>query len=269
MLPYDKRDQISNAIRTPLETLPASDKNSFFQLLDPDMFANPNALYYSIVFICALISLVFSIKKDISLHKKYPDLKGYIWGYFTGMQSFLVTGIGALGVFYLASEVPSRKFENLIALGIFLACHSFMGVFIIRRNRSAFIVSTVLSNLPRRLPEVSNRSAFIVSTVLSINPLLWIINGIYIKNRWHELGKTVPFVNLSSFQDRLLIALSVFWFSAVVVFVLLFEPKWAFYTYPRRLHNVDWLWMLKIILFPPVLLFMGNFLFGKFVRQKT
>lgn len=29
-----------------------------------------------------------------------------------------------------------------------------------------------------------NKYAFLISTILSLNPLIWIINGIYLKNRW-------------------------------------------------------------------------------------
>lgn len=29
-----------------------------------------------------------------------------------------------------------------------------------------------------------NKYAFLIATVLSLNPLLWIINGIYLKNCW-------------------------------------------------------------------------------------
>lgn len=31
-----------------------------------------------------------------------------------------------------------------------------------------------------------NKYAFLMATVLTFNPLLWIINGIYLKNRWHH-----------------------------------------------------------------------------------
>ena len=31
-----------------------------------------------------------------------------------------------------------------------------------------------------------NKYAFLITTVLSLNPLLWIINGIYLKNRWNH-----------------------------------------------------------------------------------
>jgi len=29
-----------------------------------------------------------------------------------------------------------------------------------------------------------NKYAFLIATVISLNPLIWIINGIYLKNRW-------------------------------------------------------------------------------------
>lgn len=29
-----------------------------------------------------------------------------------------------------------------------------------------------------------NKYAFLIATILSLNPILWIINGIYLKNRW-------------------------------------------------------------------------------------
>jgi hypothetical protein len=35
-----------------------------------------------------------------------------------------------------------------------------------------------------------NKYAFLWATILSVNPLIWIVNGIYLKNRW-----TNPLVN--------------------------------------------------------------------------
>lgn len=31
-----------------------------------------------------------------------------------------------------------------------------------------------------------NKYAFLIATIISLNPLLWIINGIYLKNRWNH-----------------------------------------------------------------------------------
>jgi len=38
-----------------------------------------------------------------------------------------------------------------------------------------------------------NKYAFLAATILSINPLLWIINGIYLRNRWNH-----PLINKDS-----------------------------------------------------------------------
>lgn len=44
------------------------------------------------------------------------------------------------------------------------------------------IINTILMVLILRY----NKYAFLIATVLSLNPLLWIINGIYLKNRWNH-----------------------------------------------------------------------------------
>lgn len=31
-----------------------------------------------------------------------------------------------------------------------------------------------------------NKYAFLIATVLSVNPIVWIINGIYLKSRWNH-----------------------------------------------------------------------------------
>jgi len=37
-----------------------------------------------------------------------------------------------------------------------------------------------------------NKYAFLIATLLSLNPLLWIINGVYLKNRWNHPKVNVP-----------------------------------------------------------------------------
>jgi hypothetical protein len=49
----------------------------------------------------------------------------------------------------------------------------------------AFVLVAVNVALSAMLLKYS-KIAFVTATVLSINPLLWIINGIYIKNRWND-----------------------------------------------------------------------------------
>ena len=43
-----------------------------------------------------------------------------------------------------------------------------------------FILNTALGVMILKL----NKYAFLIMTVLSLNPIVWIINGIYLKNRW-------------------------------------------------------------------------------------
>ncbi len=44
------------------------------------------------------------------------------------------------------------------------------------------IVNTVLMIMILKF----NKYAFLIATIISLNPLLWIINGIYLKNRWNH-----------------------------------------------------------------------------------
>ena len=34
-----------------------------------------------------------------------------------------------------------------------------------------------------------NRMVFLIATIISFNPLIWIINAIYLKNRWQDTEK--------------------------------------------------------------------------------
>ncbi|MCB1660347.1 MAG: hypothetical protein KDI39_19160 [Pseudomonadales bacterium] len=65
-----------------------------------------------------------------------------------------------LGNLYVFAELKTE-----IGLAVFLiAINSLLMIFVLRFNKYAFLIATVLS----------------------LNPLLWIINGIYLKNRWHH-----------------------------------------------------------------------------------
>ncbi len=61
---------------------------------------------------------------------------------------------------------------NLYILG---AMNKFLSVALI-----LVAVNTVLCFLILRF----NKYAFLIATILSINPIIWIVNGIYLKNRW-------------------------------------------------------------------------------------
>ena len=53
------------------------------------------------------------------------------------------------------------------------------------------VICTILNIMILKL----NKYVFLIATILSINPIIWIINGIYLKNRWNH-----PKVNKVSVQ---------------------------------------------------------------------
>lgn len=55
--------------------------------------------------------------------------------------------------------------------------HSLSGLFFLLAILTGFISVFILQY---------NRAAFLWATILSLNPLLWIINGVYLKNRWNH-----------------------------------------------------------------------------------
>ena len=64
---------------------------------------------------------------------------------------------------------------NLMTLGAFADIPDAMGI-----AWGFVIINTILNILILRY----NKYAFLIATILSLNPLYWIINGIYLKNRW-------------------------------------------------------------------------------------
>lgn len=79
---------------------------------------------------------------------------GFAWWTFQGWASLVVGTLIFLG-----------QYKDLGGLAIVLAAVNIgLSVMIIRFSKTAFVIGSVLS----------------------INPIIWIINGIYIKNRWHD-----------------------------------------------------------------------------------
>lgn len=79
---------------------------------------------------------------------------GFAWWTFQGWASLIVGTLICLG--------QLKNFEGFAV--VLAAVNIGLSVMIIRFSKTAFVIMTVLS----------------------INPILWIINGIYIKNRWRD-----------------------------------------------------------------------------------
>ena len=86
--------------------------------------------------------------------KSGQERLGFAWWTFQGWASLIVGTLICLS-----------QFKDLGGFAVVLAAVSIgLSVMIIRFSKTAFVIGTVLS----------------------INPILWIINGIYIKNRWRD-----------------------------------------------------------------------------------
>lgn len=91
---------------------------------------------------------------SIDITKSHHDRLGFGWWTFQGWSSLIVGTLICLS-----------QFKGLGGFAVLLAA-----------------VNVGLSVMVIRF----SRTALSIATVLSINPILWIINGIYLKNRWRD-----------------------------------------------------------------------------------
>ncbi|TVM17674.1 hypothetical protein DPQ33_08520 [Oceanidesulfovibrio indonesiensis] len=127
----------------------------------------------SILSIAALIGIAISVlaayKHDARLQAKHSDVKSYKWGYFLGYFSIIpftmLLIIVEIAKVY-SDQQPSEDVQELLNYTI---PYGILGIFVILRFRLALILHTLYL----------------------MNPVIWIINGFYLKNRWHELKKVM------------------------------------------------------------------------------
>ena len=112
-----------------------------------------------------------------------------------------------------------------------------------------------------------NKWAWIIGGILELNPVLWVTNYMYLKNRWVEMSTlrlkdTDSNVDKTSFVKRVLIVGCIFWSVVALAFVFIFEP------YGNYVSEQEWLQVAKIIVFPIMVAIVGCFLYFKVIRQK-
>lgn len=205
------------------------------------MSEGPN--YIALAIISALASVPAAFILNGWQRERHPELLPFKWGYYRGCTGTF--GYSTFAILQLVAALDSygSRSRMLFILTVAFALAAIVHIAIIKRNKWAFVFGTVLS----------------------LNPLVWIIDGIYIRNRWSEL-KDLPRVfggrvNNISPVGRAIMFGSVFWAFAVLAFVLLFEP------YGSYMSSSDWFHVSKIVLFPPLLAFVGRFLFVKAIRH--
>jgi NADPH:quinone reductase-like Zn-dependent oxidoreductase len=112
-----------------------------------------------------VLALILPIVAAFVLNRRFkrrsPEARGYRWGYYFSIMSF-IAGL-VLGLFFGAGAT------SVIVFGILYAV---LAWFFAQRQRWAWIILTILS----------------------FNPIAWIINAIYLWRRWSEPSVSAPAV---------------------------------------------------------------------------
>ena len=205
----------------------------------------------TISILCAFVSIPIAHSMSLKLYKSHPEFKPYTWGYFNGISGML-TGLTLLVwlFFFQAGHSGSgrRADEFAFFLGLYYLTIVALHFLFIKRNRWGILIAIIFQ----------------------LNPVMWIINGIYLKNRWSEMGSSQAFSGLTakfeekreslSVVNRALIAGTVFWGIAVLAFIFVFEP------YGSRMNDREWKQALSVLIFPPAMAYVAYFIWVKFVK---
>ena len=115
--------------------------------------------------IIGLIVLIYFIAKKLNTNHKtqYPDHQDYKWGYFMGVGAMVFGTLYGLIYFFILISVSVGLQEIVILLASFII-PVILGYYICKKSKQAIIWGTIIS----------------------LNPIIWIINYFYIKNRRGE-----------------------------------------------------------------------------------
>jgi GYF domain 2 len=112
------------------------------------------------VFLVGVILGIFgSFILDRKLHVRQPNARPFKWGYFNGIVAAVWLPFSLMAFYGSTTDNEYLASFVLMVIGI-------LGVLVIKRSRVAFLFLTILS----------------------LNPIGWIINGIYLNRRWQELA---------------------------------------------------------------------------------
>ncbi len=115
-----------------------------------------------IIILLLLLPLFLAFKQDAKLRASEPNVKGYKWGYFNAYSFLLCIPLAILAL--IAFLRDSAALDSLIGCIIF-SLYGLCGYFIHKRHKRGWFYGTIIS----------------------LNPVIWVINYFYAKNRWDEL----------------------------------------------------------------------------------
>ena len=112
------------------------------------------------------ISIPVALFLDKRLAARLPHTRPYKWGFYLGCMNIIVCAPLALLLFGIAGfgKTSDALLAGVVG-GAWFLFHAVCGFYIIKRRRWAWVLGTVLS----------------------FNVLEWVINGIYVRNRWQEM----------------------------------------------------------------------------------
>ena len=115
--------------------------------------------------IIGLIVLIYFIAKKLNTNHKtqYPDHQDYKWGYFMGVGAMVYGTLYSLFYFFILISV-SQGLQDIVILLALFSIPVIPGYFACKKSKLAMIWLTIIS----------------------FNPIIWIINYFYIKNRRGE-----------------------------------------------------------------------------------
>lgn len=124
-----------------------------------------------------------------ALHKRQPNVMGYKWGYYQGFCCLFIGVITCIGILFVMTNADAANdFANNRYNQRIFGAPEYANNIVNQRIFGATAVYTLLCGI---FLLNRNRFAWVFFTVCSLNPLIWIINGVYIKHRWQEMGRGI------------------------------------------------------------------------------
>lgn len=131
--------------------------------------------FKSFTILFAILMIPVSLVLEWRRRKRDPSGLRFAWGYWQGLTAS--SGI-IITLLFLLGDAPHSEEGYLLA--IFFFSLGLVGVFMLKRQKWAWIIGTILT----------------------FNPLMWIINWFYIRKRWTQtLRRRLPTMKIDE-PDR-------------------------------------------------------------------
>jgi hypothetical protein len=129
-----------------------------------------------LLLVLILVSVGVSDRMNKDLRQRNPEVKPYQWGYYLGIQGLIgssLLAICGLLLILLHHPVHGRRSNLDVEQGLLCILYSFAvfssSLFVIKRTKWG-------------------KWALIALTILSLNPVVWLVNLLYIPRRWKEFS---------------------------------------------------------------------------------